>query len=187
MIEKIKTLLGIPADNTSHDAKISLILELALAEFPFFRKEKRAEKFYRKNIKNSIIPISFPFLQKILEINGVEILETDYEILNSWEVFIKNHSIPGDDEIILVEFESGFDEIPQKFLWDIFTLVISEYIESLKKSEQVEQSGKNVISEELWPRSVRYELSGNANDVNSVNSARKCLKSACIPPHLRVF
>lgn len=83
MIEKIKTLLEIPADDTSQDGKISLILELVLAEFPFFRKEKRAEKFYRKNLGKGIIPISFPFLQKILKINGVEILETDYEILDS--------------------------------------------------------------------------------------------------------
>ena len=83
MLEKIKKLFDISADNTSQDDKISLILEHILSEFPLFTKEARKEKFFRKNLKKGIIPISFPFLQKILKINDVEISKTDYEILDS--------------------------------------------------------------------------------------------------------
>lgn len=127
MIEKVKILLGIPNSDTSQDSRLLLILENLEEEFPLFKKEIRREKFFRKKFQNSCIPISYPFLQKILKINGAEISEKDYEILDNGEVFIKNFSLIPYDNVIIVEFESGFDKIPSKFLSDMLLLAQIEF------------------------------------------------------------
>lgn len=155
MLEKLKILLGIPDSDTSQDARLSIILENLEEEFSLFKKEIRREKFFRKKFQNSCIPISYPFVQKILKINGAEISEKDYEILDNGEVFIKNLSLIPNDDVIIVEFESGFEEIPSKFLSDILFLAQIEFSK---------ESGKNIASEQLGPRAVRYEDSSNGNN-----------------------
>ena len=182
MLEKLKILLGIPNSDTSQDSRLSFILKNLEEEFPLFKQEIRREKFFRKKFQNSCIPISFPFLQKILKINGKEISEKDYGILDNGEVFIKNLSLIPNDNVIIVEFESGFEKIPSKFLSDILLLAQIEFSK---------ESGKNIVSEQLGPRAVRYEDSSSGNNAwnlaKNENSARNRLKSACIPAHLRAF
>ena len=83
MLEKIKKLLDIDPSDTSHDEKLQTLIDAVLSEYFILQHDERIEIFFAKKFSKYLIPISFPFVTKVLEINGKALTNDDYTILDS--------------------------------------------------------------------------------------------------------